>query len=520
MPRRTPQQIAERLEARVRTERAKAELARLSALRQAAAGVRGSLAGFVPGSPAYRSAQATRIGGAAGPRGGSANRHLSPAVRQNLRAYSQHLYRNSAIYRTVIDRRVQAVGGPWTLQAQSDDPKFNAAAEARFRRWAQREADAAGIRTLAEMLDTVERLSAVDGDAGVIMVRGGALQLFESEQLGGPAARSGLRPGQPEGLVLDADGMVTAYRFARYNEDGLIDAKGFDEVPAPFVLLHANLPRASQHRGEPLLAAAFSDIEQLEDYDEAVTVAAKTAAYVVLVRTMADPDLAAQLPGQTVDLPTGGSSVGPASGLQYQQDFELGTIFNMGEGDNVSQFKAEQPTAAYADFVRTKIRKLASLAGLPLEAVLLDFTQTNFHSAKSSQGLTEFILATARERRRRMLERIYRWRVGRWIASGELEYTGTADPLAVSWRPPPRPLMDPLKEAQAEKMRIEQNLDTSRNAIESRGGDWEAVYAQRGAERAREKELDIVPPSTTPQSNGLDASGALGTGQPGQGMDE
>ena len=537
----TLEQKAERAEFRLRQATAGLKLARVRTARQALKGYQNVLGGYgMPGQPAFRGAQVTRLGGPLGPTGGAANRHLTPKVRSDLRAYAQHLYRNSVIVRTTIDRYVQMTGGEWRVQAEAadaavegdqksgdqansgtaqeqggDDPvaetaadRFNAAAEALFNKWAERACDAAGMRSLNDLLDMVVRCGACDGDAGLVLTAAGTLQPFESEQLGGPAARKGLKAGQPEGVELDASGRVIAYLFARWRDDGLIDPTGYDRVDALNVIYWCNAPRPSQHRGEPLLAAAFGDIEQVEDFDEGTSVAAKLAAYVVALRTVSDPERASTLGGTTLDMSDGTR--------QYQQDFELGTIFNLGEGEKLEQMKSEHPSAGYREFMSVKLRKVAAMVGLALEQVWLDFTQTNFHSAKSAQAQMRRNVGSPMAWRERALRRIYRWRIGRAIAAGELDPAGIEPGTALDcrWVPPPMPKLDPLKETAAVKMALESNTTTLKDQADADNASWDDRLRQRGRERRMEIKENVLPPTATPQLNGVNAIGATGTGDP------
>lgn len=540
-PKLTPEQRAARSEALLRKARADIGLLRARAAKRVLTGAHNLLggAGGMPAQPAYRSAQVTRLGGPLGPSGGAANRHLSPKVRQDLRAYSQHLYRNSTIYRVTLDRFVQMVGGEWRVQAQATDAagpaagapveapsgadpaapgspadhapptaaeRFNDAAETLFSAWAQRACDIAGTRSLNDLLDMVVRCGAIDGDAGLVLTADGRLQPWESEQLGGPAARRNLKPGQPEGIVLDAGGRIVAYRFARWRDDGLIDPTGYDEVPAADVIAWCHAPRPSQHRGEPMAASAFGDVEQVEDFDEATSVAAKLQAYMIAVRTVTDPESAAAMPGQSVDLGNGQS--------QFQQDWELGSFFNVGEGESIEQLECKHPGTQYREFIVTKLRKVAACFGLAVEQVWLDFTQTNFHSAKSAQAQMRRNVGAPMAWRERALRRIYRWRIARAIAAGELDPTGVENALDCRWLPPPMPKLDPLKETLAVKAALETNTTTLMDQADADNADWAERVRQRGRERRMEIAEGVVPPSATPQSNGLASIGQPGTGDP------
>lgn len=457
--------------------------------------------------PAYPNAYHRRGRSPRGPVGGSADKHLDRWTRGSLRGQCQHLDRRNGTARMIVDRLVDAVvGGDWSLQWGSSDTKFNAEVERLFAQWWGTTAcDHAGIRRGEAIMRTHYRGTRIDGDGAVLMTKFGQLQLVESEQIGGPGDKYGYG-NLPEGMITDKTGRLRYFKFAEYGDDGevLPDMK---LILPEWVVYTANLRRASQRRGEPVLSAAMDLLEMLDTFLRSVAKGAEMSADLVLVRYLQNPANASLLPGKIETLGNGSK--------KRTEYHDFGMTYNLGINEKVEGFQSTQPNPNVPDYVRTMLRLIGAQVGLPLEFLLLDYTQTNFHSAKSAQGQMMAIIAPERSDQAAARSKIAVWKVQGWIDDGTL--TGAPEDWARhAWTPPPPAKMDPLKEALAILQLVEGNVITLRAAIEMYGGDWIDVLEQRGVEVDLQDELGITPPGSNPATNGTLAIGADGTGQPGQ----
>ena len=89
------------------------------------------------------------------------------------------------------------------------------------------------------------------------------------------------------------------------------------------------------------------------------------------------------------------------------------------------------------------------------------------------------------------------------IGRGLVEAPGWDDPrmraayLRTRWIGPGRGWVDPVKEAQAAKLRMETGISTLEDECAEQGRDWEEVLEQRAREKARAGELGVGGADTT-----------------------
>jgi hypothetical protein len=124
--------------------------------------------------------------------------------------------------------------------------------------------------------------------------------------------------------------------------------------------------------------------------------------------------------------------------------------------------------------------------GMPLEMLLLDWSKTNYSSARASieqfarviQGLQSLLM-------RGLHGPVYQWKVKEWTREGKVALPKSVSPeeaLAHEWIAPEIPWVDPLKEAQAWGKRMSYGLSTHTNAIKSQNKDRDNWVDQRKRE--------------------------------------
>ena len=116
--------------------------------------------------------------------------------------------------------------------------------------------------------------------------------------------------------------------------------------------------------------------------------------------------------------------------------------------------------------------------GLPLEIFLLDFSDTNYSSARASinQARINF-QAWQKMIIRQFHQKVYRWQVARWMSQKIIP----ADPAFFKheWIAPAFPWVDPEKDAKGWAIRIDRGLVTYDDAVMAQNKDPEEENNRR-----------------------------------------
>jgi len=185
-------------------------------------------------------------------------------------------------------------------------------------------------------------------------------------------------------------------------------------------------------------------------------------------------------------------------------------MYSLKPGEDVKNIKPEQPTSEFEPFIATLLRFVGLELGMPLELVLLDYSKTNYSSAKAA--LTQSMITFRMWQRlitRRFLDPVIDWKMDRFFA--DIGARRTPENSQYLWVPPGWKWIDPPREAQAHIDAAAAGIETLQNIAAEQGGFWRDNLKQRGKEinaamtLAEElggdvKWRDVIP--ATPKSNG------------------
>ena len=403
-------------------------------------------------------------------------RHLRRENLEQLRNRARQLDRNNIIASGMLDRAEDnIIGTGMRLQVRTPNTEFNERAEEMWRRW-EPTADVQGLRSFTDLERLILRAHLRDGDVGIVLVGDGRLQPIEGDLIRTPDGRNRDR----KATIIDGVEVNRFNRPVRYHISTRINGKASsDSVDANDFVFLPRLKRLNQIRGEPAFSQVFPLFDQIDGYVEAAVIAARMAAmFGLLIHTQS---------GAPGALPTRKDSGGTT---RPELEMEPGMVHYLGMADEIEQIKPQQPTQSFPDFLAMLLRFCGVSIGLPLELVLMDFSRTNFSSAKGSllQAYRHF-RCVQNYMIDRFYTRIYRWRVSKWIKAGDLPDPGTdakGRPIAWQhvWVPAGWQWLDPVKEAQAIALKLDLGLTTRAIEATSLGFDFEELQAQIEKEEA------------------------------------
>lgn len=372
----------------------------------------------------------------------------------------------------MIERWVIALAGKRgpTLQVRSGaSPEVAAEIEAMWSRWCKRP-EIRGKLSLSDLLKLWGRQLWTTGEILALFVRGEEnddgvalrIQNCHPRRLG--SVSFGVHGNHVMGIDLDAAGRPLVYHIEE-SIDGALRTPKMREWAAADVL-HAFVEKeAEQVRGVPWLASVLGDIADLRDYDAAVLRAARLAAkFMIGIHT--DHQDAEWLPAE-----------------ETYTDIPEDAMVTLPPGYRPSALKAEQPATNYVDFRRERQRGLGAPRAVPLMVIRNDASQHNYSSARIDNQALYADLDSIRGWLEDQALDPMAWRVIReWaLQRGNIDTSG----LTLSWMWPQAPHVDPVKEAEAQRIRMSIGVETHAQACVSANLDPESQIAALAQEAER-----------------------------------
>lgn len=422
--------------------------------------------------------------------------HLNLSAARSMRDRARSLVENNPLASSILNRATEnIIGNGFQLQVLTGDPEWNKQAEALFHNWFHH-ADFHGRSWVTHQRLLCNSLLR-DGDVGAALLSKGQVQLVEGDYISSPYTDTAAF--LHDGILLDKFGRVKSYSIMSYVD---LQKRQWNPVAPKDFIFVANLRRVTQCRGETFFAQSFDLFDQTKAYLDAVILAQKIAACLAIFIRKTDPTSAIQ----------GLQSLQNSNNeSQRAMTIEPGMVQMLKTGEDIQQVNPQQPGSGFDANVRMLIRLLGLSFGLPLEYVLLDFSTVSGSTAKASALQAQRSFETIQKLLiDEYFNRVYRWRVSKFINEGLLE--DRPDAFAHRWHAEPWPYLDPVKEIQAQILEIDAGLTTERRAVMSRGGDPDQLIAERAKEIETKRSLDIpvyhttyVMPatSTAPGSNNL-----------------
>lgn len=394
---------------------------------------------------------------------GSADDQLSSWELQELRELSRELERDNPIVSAAFDRMEDLViGDGVNIQVQSKSTRWAQRAEQLWADWWGSEADHTR-RFVGADLDRITFRSVIrDGDVFVHQrTSDGEILLIEGDRVRSDSI--GKRTDWVDGVRVTKSGRALSYNIV--NDDDRSEVK----VSAKKMLHIARRERISQTRGLPILASCATTFDDIDAYVEACIIGSRTSvAHAVAITKDSDPE-------------------DSEASSTTERAIEAGGIIELQPGEDIKNVGSTAQMTEFSAFM-TKMMRLAGLKlGLSLEILSLDFSQTNFSSARAS---IQLVRRAMNRYHNMMLSYLYRplftWKVDQWVREGKLPTPRSR--WTINALPPKELSVDPLKEATANKM-LARTFSTHRDVALGYGRDLDEVLNQRSVEIQRAEEI-------------------------------
>jgi lambda family phage portal protein len=367
--------------------------------------------------------------------------------------------------------------------------------------WLERSNMETPYRTCFQILDT-DRLSNPWGQMPTLNFRGG----IEMDDFGRPVAYHVRKQlpffGWYNAVFMGGGGI--------FGDVGVGGSFQWERVPAmtdfgrPRVLHLYQKDRADQTRGKPILSPVIEQFRMLDSYQRTELQSAIVNSLVAgVIETPMDPSAITEMMG-------GDPKSYLSNKNEYRVHLEGGAFIPLWPGDKLTPYTPMRPPQTYEAFITSIIRQIGDAMGLPYELIAKDFSKVTYASARAALGEAwRFFFNRRKWLSEYWATPVYSMWLEEAVSMGQVEapdfYENKAAYTRCKWIGPPRSQIDPVKEAQASALRLQNRTTTLENECAESGLDWNEVLEQIALENARMDELHLLPepqgPDKPPKPN-------------------
>jgi lambda family phage portal protein len=355
--------------------------------------------------------------------------------------------------------------------------------------------DIAGKHDFRKFTSLALRHWLVDGDSVFLALEGGRLQHIEGHRIRTPNRTKKnvfcgiLRDqyGRPlECWVTKKDDMYNRYGSLLVDD---VECYPFLDKEGNLQVFHVyDATRSSQTRGVSAFAPVFDVTLMVGDVRFATLVQAQAVSSYVLIRTR-------MLEGVPLDAsrPNSETSQNEDGSTLSLESIGPGMIFEGAPGETLNGFSPNIPNPEHIPYIKSLLQQISINLGVPMCVVLLDGSETNFSGFRGAIDQAKIGWRQNQETlMRTFLRPVYRWKVREFIRKSpflrDLLKSGTLTEsklLNHYWKRPRMPYIEPQKDANTDKIRLENNLTSPRRVFGERGEDFDDVAKEIIEDKAR-----------------------------------
>lgn len=419
---------------------------------------------------------------------------------------SRSLYMTAPIATSAIKTtKTNAVGSGLKLKARinyealgitdEQSQKIEDIIEREFALWAETNmCDALGLNNFYEMQGLYLLGELLNGDAFCLrkyenptpsMPYGLRLQLIESDRVCTP--NIGVSVGNSpyisygrndangneiySGIEVDNGGKTVAYwicnQYPNAQAVGEFKALEWSRIETygentglPNIMHMFDAERAEQRRGVPVLAPVIETLKQLSRYTDAELMAAVISGmYTVFIKTESP-----------TDMPFGEAMPDQYEPVEHNDnEYELGNgaINVLGTNESIQIADPKRPSTAFNGFVNALCRQIGAAIEIPQELLLKEFNASYSASRAALLEAWKMFRMRREELARCFCQPVYEMFMTEAVASGRIKAPGFfKDPIirkawcGADWNGPAPGMIDPVKEVNAAKVRVENGFST------------------------------------------------------------
>lgn len=411
----------------------------------------------------------------------SADAEADSSARKILRTRARYEVQNNSYARGIVSTLANdTIGTGPRLQMLLENEDQNRRVEHDFTVWSKRVHLAAKLRTM-------RMARCQDGEAFALLGQNTNLksnvkldlQLIEADRVTDDELQND--PSKIDGITFDPFGNVKSYKVLRTHPGG---ANSFTSdtitVNAENMIHYFRQDRPEQHRGIPEITSALPLFAHLRRFTLAVVTAAEAAA-----------DFAGVL---YTDAPANGEAdaVEAMDSIQLERNM----LLTMPGGWKMAQVDPKQPVTTYGEFKHEILNEISRCLNIPFNIAAGNSSGYNYASGrldhqtyyKSLKVDRAFIEET-------ILDHILEMWLKEWKLINKIEIDDCDCGHVWFWDGQEH--VDPLKEANAQRVRLESKTTTLATEYAKQGKDWESELRQIAKEKNLKQMLGIEDESAS-----------------------
>lgn len=411
---------------------------------------------------------------------------LTRKKRRQLISGNRDLARNYAAAAWAIRKHLDYVA-TFTFQARTSDEGLNQDLEDYLATYNNRENCDIGARhPLDRMVRIAEARRIIDGDCFILKLRDGRLQPIESERIDTPSD-AGNADEWTHGIKTAPGGAAISYALCSRTQYGRSAGPLEREIPAAYVIHHAQFDRFEQVRGISPLAAAYNTLrDTYEAFDYALAKLKVSQLFTMaFYRDAVDPV------GSITPQPTDGDTT---TADKYDVDFGRGPVkLELDPGDRAEFLEAKTPSAEFQNYTQAMIG--LALKALDIPFSFYDEAYSNYSGSRQALLMYEQSAQAKRNDVRIILNHITQWRLALAVAAGDILIPRNVSITARNWEwvAAGIPWIDPLKEINADIAAIGAGLDSTPAVCKRSGTDAYDLARQESAYQTYRASLGLAP---------------------------
>lgn len=407
--------------------------------------------------------------------------YTNSTSRDIIRSRARDLERNSDMMSAVVSAyKRNVIGYGYTLQAATGDTALDDKIEAAWKEWTKKKnCDITGQQSLNQLLRMALARKKIDGGILFLKTYTGKgdiplqLQALEVDELSVTAAAPKYKNDKIiGGIELDPYNKPVGFWIEKYSLDGWSLSEP-EFIPADRIIYLYQKKRPSQVREISDVAASLTRIRDANELMTAVSVKERIAACLsVFVKK--------SVPTQNGGFGRQPGVVTPDGRMDYSgKMLKPGMITEMNPGDEIQVVDPKGSGGEAEGMIKLQQRLISSGQGLSYESVSRDMSNVNYSSARQGVVEDDMTFAEDIELIKELLDDIYEAFLVAGMLSGIFDLPGFFENreakhkyLAHNWVSSPKPWIDPVKEANANKTALETGLKTFAELSAADGRDW------------------------------------------------
>jgi lambda family phage portal protein len=414
--------------------------------------------------------------------GGSGDEQTDRWTLWELREICRELDRNNGMSVGIIDRAVENILGPEGVAVDplTEDDALNDLITEDWGEWLANDCDISGNLHGHQLFKKLLRAQYVDGDTFCQWDPEGrhgrgSLRPFEGDRVLNPTgavAANGLP--MVNGIAVDPTSGAERYYFVTHDHptNGSVSVRDGITVSGDQVIKFANPRRISQRRGVPIMAPVIQEFDDVDDLLLFERLGAKLVAAMGFTVETDDPLGVAE----ALRLESGSN---PGDKIE---SIDPGSVHYLKPGQKMTSVQSNRPSNNFDKFVQLLIRFVGLPLGMPIELVLLDFSQVNFSASRQLLHLAQLHFRSEQFELGCALSKVYRLWLADRIADGT--YPSIPTIFRHEWGFPGWPSPNPEEDAKATALGLQLKIDNRHDACRRWGASFKRCLKQLKKEQA------------------------------------